>query len=91
MLSNWSGIQEADRESWERHLQIYKDRVRPLIKYGDLYHVLPRPDGIHWDGFFYVDADAESDTKGGMIFKPTEEAGDTTTVKLRGIGGSNHT
>ncbi len=86
MLSNWSGTQQADRESWERHLQIYKDRVRPLIKYGYLYHVLPRPDGIHWDGFLYVDADAESSTKGVlMIFKPSEEAGDTTTVKLRGL------
>ncbi len=86
MLSNWTGTQQADRESWERHLGIYQDRIRPLIKHGDLYHVLPRPDGINWDGFFYVDADAENETKGVlMIFKPTAKAGESTTVKLRGL------
>jgi len=86
MLSNWAGTQQADRDSWQRHLSTYKSRIRPLQKYGDLYHVLPRPDGVNWDGFFYADADAESSTKGClMIFKPSKQAGDSTTVKLRGL------
>ena len=86
MLSNWSGTQSADRESWTRHLGLYKSKVRPLQKYGDLYHVLPRPDGVNWDGIFYVDADAESSTKGVlMIFKPSKQAGNTQNVKLRGL------
>ncbi len=86
MLCNWEGTKEADKASWEKYIGTYKSRIRPLIKYGDLYHVLPRPDGVNWDGFFYVDADAESETKGVlMIFKPTAKAGDSTTVKLRGL------
>lgn len=86
MLSNWSGTQVADKQSWQRHLSIYKNRIRPLIKYGDLYHVLPRPDGVNWDGFFYVNTEAKSSTKGClMIFKPSSQAGDSQTVKLRGL------
>ena len=86
MLSNWSGTQIKDRKSWEANIPAYKARIRPLQKYGDLYHVLPRPDGVNWDGLFYVDADAESSTKGClMIFKPSKQAGDSTTVKLRGL------
>ncbi len=86
MLSNWEGTKPADMLSWTRHMQTYKTRVRPLIKHGDLYHVLPRPDGVNWDGFFYFDEDAASSTKGLlMIFKPSKQAGDTEIVKLRGL------
>ncbi len=30
--------------------------LRPLIREADLYHVAPRPDGVHWDGIEYFSA-----------------------------------
>ncbi len=35
---------------------LYKQRLRPLIRDADLYHISPRPDGVHWDGVEYFDA-----------------------------------
>jgi hypothetical protein len=31
----------------------YKTSLRPLIRDADLYHISPRPDGVHWDGIEY--------------------------------------
>ncbi len=86
MTCDWGGVEDYTREVWEKYIPTYKEIIRPLIKYGNLYHVLPRPDGINWDGFLYTDKDAESEYKGVlMIFKPSAEAGDSKTVKLRGL------
>jgi hypothetical protein len=35
--------------------QLYKDKLRPLIRDANLYHISPRPDGVHWDGIEYFD------------------------------------
>jgi hypothetical protein len=35
---------------------LYKQKLRPLIRDADLYHVSARPDGVHWDGIEYFDA-----------------------------------
>lgn len=34
---------------------LYKQKLRPLIRDADLYHVSARPDGVHWDGIEYFD------------------------------------
>jgi hypothetical protein len=34
---------------------LYKQKLRPLIRDADLYHVSSRPDGVHWDGIEYFD------------------------------------
>jgi alpha-galactosidase len=52
-----------DTNSWtaEEHaaakaeFALYKQKLRPLIRDADLYHVSARPDGIHWDGIEYFD------------------------------------
>ena len=36
-------------------LVTYKAKLRPLIRRADLFHVGPRPDGVHFDGMQYVD------------------------------------
>jgi len=36
-------------------LATYKAKLRPLIRRADLFHVGPRPDGVHFDGMQYVD------------------------------------
>jgi alpha-galactosidase len=52
--TRWS---HAQRAAALAELSLYKSRLRPLIRTADLYHVAPRPDGKHWDGTEYFDAD----------------------------------
>jgi len=35
---------------------LYKEKLRPLIRDADLYHISARPDGLHWDAMEYFDA-----------------------------------
>ena len=68
------------------YYQLYAAKLRPIIRDGDLYHVLPRPDGTNWDGVMYADADSAEDIKGVLFaFKPSTEAENEKNVKLRGL------
>jgi len=40
--------------------QIYKTRLRPLIRNGNLFHASGRPDGLQWDGIQYASQDLSS-------------------------------
>ena len=45
-------------------IALYKTRLRPLIRDAQLFHISPRPDGVHWDGMEYWDR-----TRGrGVVF-----------------------
>jgi len=60
----------------------YKEKLRPLVRGADLYHIFPRPDGKHWDGVEYFDPAARK----GVVYLFKSAAGtDTTSVKLRGV------
>ena len=87
MLSNWTGTTEEDISYWPHYIDnLYNTVMKPLIKYGDLYHILPRPDGVHWDGLQYIDLDSENETIGMvLLWKPTDTEGPQKTVKLRGL------
>ena len=77
----WSDWQKA---KIKKAVAVYKERLRPLIRNADLYHIFPRPDGLNWDGIEYFDPAA----KRGVVylFKPSEQNGnDTMKVKLRGV------
>ena len=50
--NTWSTEQHS---AAKRQIELYKTQLRPLIRDGDLYHVSPRPDGVHWDGIQYFD------------------------------------
>jgi hypothetical protein len=62
MLGWLTIMQDTNAWSVEQHsvakeeIQLYKTRLRPLIRDADLYHVTARPDGVHWDGIEYFDA-----------------------------------
>jgi alpha-galactosidase len=65
---------------------LYPNVMRPLIRNGNLYHILPRPDGVHWDGLQYVDLESENEIMGMvLLWKPSNEEGPQKTVKLRGL------
>jgi hypothetical protein len=50
--TKWSSREHAVAKE---EFQLYKDRLRPLIRDANLYHVSPRPDGVQWDGIEYFD------------------------------------
>ena len=52
----WSREQHAEAK---REIDVYKKEFRPLIREASLYHVSPRPDGIHWDGIEYWDSEPQ--------------------------------
>ena len=62
-MMGWLTIM-MDTSAWtpEQHdaarqaIALYKQQLRPLIRDAKLYHVTPRPDGIHWDGIEYWDS-----------------------------------
>ena len=86
MFSSWTGT--VMRDYITEYATMYEEKVRPLVREGDLYHILPRPDGVNWDGVMYSDADSSNEIKGAVfLFKPSEKASDTCTVKLDGLNG----
>jgi alpha-galactosidase len=50
--SSWTAEQH---EAAKREIELYKKNLRPLIRDANLFHVSPRPDGVHWDGIEYWD------------------------------------
>ena len=87
LLSNWSGTNSMVNETdeWETTVKVdYNEKLKPLIRNGDLYHILPRPDGKNWDGLEYVDPEAKGILGAVMLWKP-EGAERTKTVRLRGL------
>jgi hypothetical protein len=52
--SSWSPAQHADAKE---ALALYKEKLRPLIRDAQLFHISPRPDGVHWDGIEYWNPD----------------------------------
>jgi hypothetical protein len=50
--SQWS---DEQRQRAKDEIAFYKSELRPLIRDAELYHVGPRPDGVHWDGVEYFD------------------------------------
>jgi hypothetical protein len=43
------------REAAKQAIALYKEKLRPLIRDAQLYHVSQRPDGVHCDGIEYWD------------------------------------
>ena len=61
-MMGWMTIM-LDTTAWtaEQHaaarqaFALYKEKLRPLIRDAQLFHVSARPDGVHWDGLEYWD------------------------------------
>lgn len=51
--SAWTAEQHA---AAKEEFDLYKSKLRPLIRDAALYHVSGRPDGAHWDGIEYYDS-----------------------------------
>jgi hypothetical protein len=59
-MMGWTTIMQ-DTTAWtpqqhavaQEEFATYKEFLRPLIRDADLYHISPRPDGVHWDAIEY--------------------------------------
>jgi hypothetical protein len=71
-----------EREAVKSCVTTYKDRIRPLVRNADLYHIFPRPDGRAWDGIEYYDPAVRKGVV--FIFKP-DASDDTHTIVLKGL------
>ena len=76
----WS---EQEHAAAKKEIQLYKERLRPLIRDAALYHIAPRPDGIHWDGLQYFDPQRDR----GVLyaFRGSNPSENTYVFKLRGL------
>ena len=69
------------KEIIKKAVATYKEKLRPLIRNADLYHIFPRPDNQHRDGVEYYDP---ATGKGVVyIFQPKETDG--SPVFLKGL------
>jgi len=73
---------DDERESAKRAATVYKEWIRPMFRDVKVHHILPRPDGVHWDGMFYWSASLKRGTL--YVFRPDAEE-DFETVRLKGL------
>jgi alpha-galactosidase len=76
----WSSEQHDEAK---REIEIYKKELRPLIRDASLYHVSPRPDGVHWDAIEYWDSERQR----GVVyaFRGTIENEKSHSFPLQGL------
>lgn len=83
IMQDTSAWPQEEREAAKQEIRTYKMELRPLIRDADLYHVSPRPDGVHWDGVEYWD----SARSRGVVyaFRGTIEQENTHKFVLKGL------
>ena len=73
---------EKQKAAIKKAVTTYKEKLKPLIRNANLYHIFPRPDSIRWDGVQYHDPSTQ---KGVVyIFKPKNLV-DQQIIKLKGL------
>ncbi len=79
----WSAEQHA---AAKEEIDLYKKELRGFIRDANLYHVSPRPDGVHWDGIEYWNPKR----KRGVIyvFRGTIQTEDSHQFRLSGLNSS---
>jgi len=75
----------ADNPIYRQHIALYKIRQRPILRGGNVYHILPMADGTNWDGLQFHNPDIDQGSV--FLFKPSAKAvdGDSKVIKLKGL------
>ncbi len=89
-MMGWASImQDTNKWTEEQHaaakaeFALYKSDLRPLIRDADLYHIEPRPDGVHWDATEYFDP---ASGRGAIFaFRGTAPGEATHVLKPQGL------
>jgi tRNA A37 N6-isopentenylltransferase MiaA len=77
--ATWTPEQRA---KVRRATEIYKSWIRPILQDVQVHHILPRPDGYHWDGMFYWSPSMKRGTL--YIFRPNNDE-KTKHISLAGL------
>jgi hypothetical protein len=75
VMQNTNGWTLEEHAAAKQEFALYKEKLRPLIRDADLYHISARPDGLHWDGIEYYDGQQQR----GVVYAfrgsvPSEQA-----------------
>jgi alpha-galactosidase len=89
-MMNWWQIDPTKSSTWtaeqkakvKRATDIYKSWVRPILPDAKVHHILPRPDGYHWDGMFYWSPSLKKGTL--YIFRPNSDE-KSRIITLKGL------
>jgi len=77
--ADWSPEEIA---STQRATEIYKSWIRPILQDVEVHHILPRPDGFHWDGMFYWSPGLKRGTV--YVFRPNNDQA-SQRIPLKGL------
>jgi hypothetical protein len=55
LMMDTSAWTPEQHEAAKQSIALYKEKLRPLIRDAELFHISARPDGVHWDGVEYWD------------------------------------
>lgn len=73
---------EEEKASARRSVEIYRQWIRLTLADVKVHHILPRPDGVRWDGMFYW----SSPLKRGTLYVWRPDSPDAQqTVRLKGL------
>ena len=73
---------DEEKAATRRSVEIYRQWIRPLLADVKVHHILPRPDGLHWDGMFYWSAAARRGTL--YVWRP-DSPDAQQTIRLKGL------
>jgi hypothetical protein len=77
---------DEEQESVRRSVETYTQWIRPMLADVQVHHILPRPDGIRWDGMFYWSTPLQRGTL--YVWRP-ESPEARQTIRLKGLDEDN--
>lgn len=82
------GVNSSD-PVYREHVALYKSKQRPILRGGNMYHILPKPDGTNWDGFEFFHPGLQAGSV--FLFKPSARAvdGSSKRIFLKGLRRSD--
>ena len=83
VMQNTNAWTLEQHDAAKRDFDLYKKELRPFIRDADLYHISPRPDGVHWDGIEY--SDAQRSRALVYAFRGSAPGDNTHTFRLHGL------
>ena len=64
---SWCGDTPEKYSVMPKYTSIYKEKLRPLIRNANVYHVLDRPTGEDWDAIEFYDPNTTNAIRGALF------------------------
>ena len=72
-----------DTPQYRRHIALYKEKQRPILRGANVYHILPIADGVHWDGLQFHNPEIKRGSV--FLFKPGADVSPNRVIRLKGL------